>query len=809
VSTCTTATIRPVSPPHEAAPRRTPPEWLDRFLGSDPGLTRLFTALQAIATIGVAMLAEWLFVGWTHALQIDTHGVELPAAQAAAVAAQHHGVLVIAILLGSIIGMIASFSAAMFTTPRAQLESFALMPVPMIAGLALGLALAPYRVLALASFVAVLAGGAYCRRFGPRGFVGGMVLFMGDFFGFFLNGELHLSDLGWLSAEIAIGVLVAILAQFTLFYPSRRAALRRMRHSYGVRAREVATAGLDLFEDHGDRQRAWRRLHRRLIRLNEAALLIDAQLGHPGALPAGWSATVLHQLLFDGELALTNLARFSASLADARLSDEQAGLIRQALAAVAESDSLRAEFAAHELLARLPHQESDDALDDGMDRVTRVITHRFAISVLGFTEAVQGWVAERARILAARAAKDAYQFGEGDLFAPSVLLFGGWLPGSAMVSAAASLEIGRPALDPSRLRRWFRHSDRVRLAPYSRVAIQMSVAVTAAIVFGDVVSGRRFYWAVLAAFITFMGANNAGEQLRKGFFRVTGTVVGVLLGAVVAHLVGDRTPLAIAVILIALFFGLYLMRISYAFMVIGITIMVSQLYVQLDEFSNSLLVLRLEETALGAAVAAVTVLCVLPLRTGRVARVAARQYLEALSDVVEPATRRLGLSDGEPELRSALRRLDGAYQTLLATMIPLRIPLTGRAEGIRERFLQTAAATRHYARNLLTDTASGAELALPAREQLDLAAHQLTSSLGQLIGHLDDNEATPRIYVRAAALFDLTAPHLSDSDYLAPSQLALRDFQLLDGAMANLAHSIGLSVRALDTASTADTARDT
>ena len=44
----------------------------------------------------------------------------------------------------------------------------------------------------------------------------------------------------------------------------------------------------------------------------------------------------------------------------------------------------------------------------------------------------------------------------------------------------------------------------------------MSVAVTAAILLGDLVSGRRFYWAVL-----------------KGFFRVASTVAGVLLGAVV------------------------------------------------------------------------------------------------------------------------------------------------------------------------------------------------------------------------------------------------------------------------------------
>jgi hypothetical protein len=296
------------APPKECGARHDTPEWVDRLLGSDPGLTRLLAALQAVATIGAAMLAEWGFVHWTHARQIDTHGSVLAPAQAAAVAAQHHGVLVTAIVLGAIVGMVGSFTAALFTTPRAQLTSFALMPVPMIAGLALGVALASHRVLELALFVAVLAVGAYGRRFGPRGFVAGTLLFISYFFGFSLHGTVHVGDLGWLTAEIAIGVLVTTAAHFTVFYPSRRAALSRMRRSYRARSRAVATAALDVFQGRGDRAQAARRLHRRIVRLNEAALMIDAQLGEPGAIPPDWSAATLHQRLFDAELALTNLA---------------------------------------------------------------------------------------------------------------------------------------------------------------------------------------------------------------------------------------------------------------------------------------------------------------------------------------------------------------------------------------------------------------------------------------------------------------------------------------------------------------------
>jgi uncharacterized membrane protein YccC len=68
----------------------------------------------------------------------------------------------------------------------------------------------------------------------------------------------------------------------------------------------------------------------------------------------------------------------------------------------------------------------------------------------------------------------------------------------------------------------------------------------------------------------------------------------------------------IAVILVSVLLGLYLQRASYAFLVIGVTVMVSQLYAELGDFSYALPVQRLEETAVGAAVAAVVVLAVLP-----------------------------------------------------------------------------------------------------------------------------------------------------------------------------------------------------
>jgi uncharacterized membrane protein YccC len=385
-------------------------------------------------------------------------------------------------------------------------------------------------------------------------------------------------------------------------------------------------------------------------------------------------------------------------------------------------------------------------------------------------------------------------------------MFGGWLPGSAFIAGIASKERGGPGL-----------AERIRLAPYARTSIQMGIAVGGAILAGDALSGRRFYWAVIAAFITFMGANTAGEQLRKSGFRIVGTIVGVIAGSVLAHLAGDRVWLQILIVLVSLFCGLYLFRVNYTFMTIGITVMVSQLYVELGEFSNSLLLLRLEETAIGAGVAMATVLLVLPLHIGRVARVAARQQLTELADLIDRCLDRLAdpasACGSDLELRAAARRVDTAYQALVATVYPLRTPVLGRlAERIRG-FLATTVAARNYARNLLLDASTRyPDLDPAARAELALARRQLADSIAAITTALTgpdadaDAAAAAPSYVRSASRFARIADTLPASSPVSRPRLALRDLQLLDGALAEAAARAGVRVTDLDTAPAAQDA---
>ena len=128
--------------------------------------------------------------------------------------------LVTGCYIASIVGLISSVGVT-DKTARDQLVTMLFLPVPLMAALALGLSIGGYRIPALVCLPVILAIGMYGRRFGPRGSIAAMLLFPGYLVGFLSHGAVRLGDLGWLAAEIGVGVAVAIAVRFALFYPRR------------------------------------------------------------------------------------------------------------------------------------------------------------------------------------------------------------------------------------------------------------------------------------------------------------------------------------------------------------------------------------------------------------------------------------------------------------------------------------------------------------------------------------------------------------------------------------------------------------
>ena len=729
-------------------------EAVDRLAGADPGLTQLRMGLQAVLGIALGIGLVYVFVRTTGALQLPAGS-----APAAVVDAADHALLVVSMLLAGMVAMMASFTVN-DRTAGGQLVSTLVLPLPMLAAITAGLAIGPHRVPSLVFLVALMTLAVYVRRWGPRGFAAGLVAFNGGFLGFFLHAQLGLGDLGWLAADLYLGVLASLVVRFGLLRPDLTRTLARMRRSWHARARRLLRQSAALLTEDDPARRAARQLQlrRQLVRLNESTLMIDAQLAEAVPGTAGAQA----QLLFDAELSLANCARFAFALADTGADARVRVAAQSALAALLTEDGPAITAATAALRGT----------STGQDPRTAVLAARLAASV------------EEHSTARARLAAPAPEEGDPAGFEPAVALAAGWLPGSLPVSAAASTTPGRGGL-----------LDRAVLPPYLRTSIQIAVAGTLAVVVGDVVSGSRLYWAVLSTFLAFMAATNSGEQLRRAWFRVGGTAVGIVVGDLLVHLTGGRTWVSVVIVLIALFAGIYLIRVNYAFMVIGITVTMSQLYVQLAEFSWHLLLLRLLETAVGVGSVMLTVLLIVPLRPQRVLTAGVLLWTRAVRGLVEGGLGRLTEGTATP-LRPLVREADAAYAALVATAAPLRRATFGRNSAQLTELLATSAAVRSYARSFAAqleqedaDAPAGGSAALAA------AAVQLRTSIEAVERRIETGEHGS--YVRAAALVEVGAGQLRPRH--AARQHALRDLTLLDGALARLAAALDMDVRDHDT----------
>jgi uncharacterized membrane protein YccC len=354
--------------------------------------------------------------------------------------------------------------------------------------------------------------------------------------------------------------------------------------------------------------------------------------------------------------------------------------------------------------------------------------------------------------------------GSADLegYAPAVTLAMGNLPGSAAVAGGTTAR-----------GRWNPLS---RASLTTRQAVQVAVAGTLAIVFGRQLSETRYYWAVIATFIAFTGTATRSETSIKAANRVLGTLVGLGAGIGLAELTAGHTMWVLVVIVASMSCGFYLVRITYAGMIFFVTIMVAQLYSVLHEFTPGLLVLRLEETALGAAIGIAVGLFVLPTSTRDTARDARRAFFEAMAAVLRATAARLDRDSsadaGSPDSpgnadsgsASALTRaLDDRMRQLALVARPLTRPLVlgSDPKRVRHRLALYAAAARHTralaaAPERISDPAEAAALAEPLRALADTA---LDLSAPDLRGDADRTEAA----IPATADVSVLSPQGADA----------------------------------------------
>ncbi|MDQ2846456.1 MAG: FUSC family protein [Actinomycetota bacterium] len=672
----------------------------DRLIASDPGLSQLRLGIRVLVGIGSTLGVEWLL-----ATALNTP-------------------VVLPMLLGAIIAMVLS-SGIRENTRHATLRAAApALPAAAI-GASLSVVTAPVHVLSLAVFVVISFLAVWVRKFGGAWVTYGLLCWQAYFFALFLHPPV--SQLLVILAAVAISAIWVTLLMCTVLYEDPAARLRRTVTALRARARAGISVALELLDDPDD-EGAAKRLRSHLVQISEVALLFDGQLSEARALPPGVRPSTLRRWVVEVEIGMDELV--GAVLGFADLADGLPGHtvaeVRATLQALGWGDTAVAVRAAQQL-----------ASEENTAPVGRRVGTAAEYLVTTIDEWTSGELLQRNA--SAGDSPGSEQRGadddpdddphddpdDDDDFEQVVTLRAGRLPGSAPLAEQAVTSDDAPWWSPA------------HLALTTRQAIQASIAATLAIWVGQLISPQRYYWAVIAAFIAFTGTATASETVRRSVGRVVGTALGLVAAVFLANVTAGHTVAGFAVLLIALALAWYLFSISYGGMIFGITIALGQLYSLLHTFSDQVLELRLAETIAGAVIGAVVGALVLPAGAMRTLRVARRQLLDGLAELLDDCAATVTGAAPPPDVLAGVVTLDAhARQVVKSTQSLIRGRFFGSDRaGLRRRVavLGVAASTGRVIASLVSPPQAGGA---PTAPTTGTAASPDAGRYGTALGEL-------------------------------------------------------------------------
>ncbi|KOG10950.1 FUSC family protein [Streptomyces viridochromogenes] len=730
----------------------------DRVAASDPGLLRLTAGLRTVGAIALAVAVLALL-----------------------------GTDVTHLVAGALAAMVATFAIREKQRGRQALTLALGLPVA-LASMTLAAVLHSNVLAGDVFFVVLIFCAVYGRRFGDRGTALGLIGFQIYFASLFVGATV--SGLPALYGAVSVAFACSALVRFALVPETPTGVLERLRKAFRARLAQLLSAQFELLGAGAqEADRALERVREGTARLHETALLIQGRLAEGTTDEA--VARLVQRRVADAEIAaerlgLSLLAARGAERADTlALHLPGAPVPSGARQPVREEETvtLRRDLEALRLLVLHPvGPASGTALPHLRNRL---LGYRDEDNLPDASPAVQDAfraVGEAARaVLGLRIALDGPQDESDD--SPATARSREELDAEDAVLDADEEE---PSEERSGLRR-----------PTTRAAVQVAVGSTLAMVGGELLSRDRWYWAVLTCWIVFLNTASTGEILVKGYRRLLGTVLGVLAGIVLAGAVGQHTWTAFALVLLFVFAMFYSAPLSYTLMSFFVTAALGLLYTLLHTYSLSVLVLRIEETALGAACGVIAAALVLPVQTDRRTNELLATVLERLGEVTRSAVEQL--SGGPPvELLDQARDLDQALADLRAATQPLTHPVTPlRARRETARYVVALLETcAYHARSL----AATAELlpthpSIAADPRLRRAAGRIAHNIEAIAAHVTDEHATAGIETgpSIASLLGRTVP--GAPRYGRVTDRVLRHLQRLDEGVAGLARPLGVPVK--------------
>lgn len=731
----------------------------DRVTASDPGLLRLAAGSRTAGSIALTLaVLSALRAPVTH------------------------------LVAGAIASMAATFAIREKVRSRQAVTLALCLPVA-LASVSLGALLNSRVVIGDVFFVVLIFCAVYARRFGDRGNALGLIGFQIYFMSLFVGATV--STLPGLYLVLTVAFASSALVRFVIVYETPAGILERLREAFRVRLAQLVSAQLELLDAGPDQvDKALESVRERTARLHETALMVQGRLQEGTADES--VARLVQRRIAGAEIAAERLGLLLLNLRSSERADTLtlhlpgAPLPSAGLRPVREeaTDTLRRDLQALRMLVLRPAGAGGGT---AMTHVrNRLLGYRDEENLPPAPAAAQDvfrGIGEAARaVLGLRVALGGPQDESDD--SPATARSREEL--DAEDAAIEGAEAGEQEAEkaPSGLRR-----------PTTRSAVQVALGSSLAIVGGEFLSSQRWYWAVLTCWIVFINTSSTGEILVKGYRRLLGTVLGVVAGIVLAGLVGPHTWPALGLVLAFVFAMFYTAPLSYTLMSFFVTAALGLLYTLLHTYSLSVLVLRIEETALGAACGVIAAAVVLPVHTDRRTDELLVTVLDRLADVTGAAVEQLSGGPGADLLDQA-RDLDQALNDLRAAIQPLTHPITPlRARRNTAQYLLALLETcAYHARSL----AATAELlpthpSIAADPRLRRACARITHNIAALTAHVSDEHADAEIETGPSIASLLESGGTPGTPrYGRITDRVLRHLQRLDESVVGLARPLGV-----------------
>lgn len=743
-----------------AAIRRAGTNTWDRFAASDPGLLRLMAGLRTVGAIVLTLLV----------LALLGTGVPLMVA-------------------GAMVAMVSTF-AIREKEVRGQAVTLALgLPVALTA-MSLGALLHALVVAGDVFFVLLIFGAVYSRRFGDRGTALGLIGFQVYFISLFVHASVPTLPVLYLTLAVAFGC--SALVRFAVVPQTPQRTLGRLREAFRARLAQLLATQHELLDVEPDElDKVLDDLRRHTARLHEAALMIQGLLEEGTRDEA--AAGLIQRRVAEAEIAAERLGMLLLNARSAGRADTLTMHLPHAPVPATgtrirtEDDAIRTLRrdlnALLLLIARTAPGERGTALAHVRNRL---LGYRDEDNLPPASPAVQDvfrGLGEAARsVLGLRLALDGPQDESDD--SPATTRSREEFDAEDLAIVVAE-EAEEPADDRTGLQR-----------PTTRAAFQVAVGSTLAMIGGEFLSSQRWYWAVLTCWVVFLNTASTGEILVKGYRRLVGTVLGVVAGVALAGLVGNHTWIAFALVLLCIFGMFFTAPLSYALMSFFVTTMLGLLYTLLNTYSLDVLVLRIEETALGAACGIIGAVLVLPVHTDRRTDELLGTVLVRLRDVVSAAVEQLS---GGPavDLLGKARDLDEALDELRASIQPLTHPITPlRVRRRTARYLVALLETSAYHARSLAATAELVPFSktIAADPRLERAGRRIAYNIDLIVARVLEERTDGEVQSGASIASMLETAGSGALQSGTVTFRVLRHLQRLDEGVVGIARPLDVPV---------------